>query len=215
MKMLAVDDHAVLRQGLAALLTGAGAADEVVHAASLREGLTLAAAHGDLDAVLLDLQLPDAGGVASVAAFAALDPTLPIIVVSASEDPADVRRALDAGALGYVPKSASPETLVSAVKLVMAGGMYVPPLMLKPEALASGAAGANGEGVGALTPRQREVLGALAAGLSNKEIGRRFDLSEKTVKVHVGAILKALGVANRTQAARAALSAGLTLPTRA
>src|SRR5689334_15999602 len=178
MKMLAVDDHAVLRQGLAALLTGAGAADEVVQAASLSEALAVARAAGDLDAVLLDLQLPDAGGAASVAAFAALDPTLPIIVVSASEDPADVRRALDAGALGYVPKSASPETLVSAVKLVMAGGMYVPPLMLKPGAAGSAGAAASGEGVGALTPRQREVLSALGAGLSNKEIGRRFDLSE-------------------------------------
>src|SRR6185503_3362027 len=160
MKMLAVDDHAVLRQGLAALLVGAGAADEVVQAASLSEGLSLAAAAGDLDAVLVDLQLPDAGGVASVAAFAALNPTLPIIVISASEDPADVRRALDAGALGYVPKSASPETLVSAVKLVMAGGMYVPPLMLKPAAAGGGGA-LSGEGVDALTPRQREVLAAL------------------------------------------------------
>src|SRR5690349_14706345 len=136
MKMLAVDDHAVLRQGLAALLVGAGAASQVVQAASLSEGLALAAGMGDLEAVLLDLQLPDAGGVAGVAAFVGLNPTLPIIVVSASEDPADVRRALDAGALGYVPKSASPETLVSAVKLVMAGGVYVPPLMLRPDAQA-------------------------------------------------------------------------------
>lgn len=206
MKMLAVDDHAVLRQGLAALLVGAGAASQVVQAASLSEGLAIAAGASDLDAVLVDLQLPDAGGVASVAAFAALNPTLPIIVISASEDPADVRRALDAGALGYVPKSAAPETLVSAVKLVMSGGMYVPPLMLKPDAQAAAAAG---DGVDALTPRQREVLAALGAGLSNKEIGRRFSLSEKTVKVHVGAILRALGVANRTQAARAALAAGL------
>jgi DNA-binding NarL/FixJ family response regulator len=210
MKMLAVDDHAVLRQGLAALLTGAGAAQEVAHASSLAEGLAMAAGRADLDAVLLDLQLPDAGGVASVLAFAELAPTLPIIVISASEDPADVRRALDAGALGYVPKSASPETLVSAVALVMAGGVYVPPLMLGAGAAPAALAAAGAE---ALTPRQREVLAALAAGLSNKQIGRRFGLSEKTVKVHVGAILKALGVANRTQAALAA-GLGVALPAR-
>lgn len=204
MKMLCVDDHAVMRQGLAALLMGAGAADAVVEAASLAEGLAAAGAASDLDAVLLDLQLPDVEGVAGVAAFVALNPTLPIIVISASEAAGDVRAALEAGALGYVPKSASPETLVSAVRLVMAGGIYVPPLMLR-----AGADGADGAGVAALTPRQREVLAALGAGLSNKEIGRRFELSEKTVKVHVGAILKALGVANRTQAARAAIAAGL------
>jgi DNA-binding NarL/FixJ family response regulator len=206
MKILVVDDHAVLREGLAALLTGAGAAETVLHAGSLGEGLRLAAANTDLDAALLDLQLPDAGGVAAVAAFSELNPTLPILVVSASEDAGDVRRALDAGALGYAPKSASAETLVSAVRLVLAGGVYVPPLMLRPEAQAQAQVGA---GVGALTPRQREVLAALAAGLSNKQIGRKFDLSEKTVKVHVGAILKALGLTNRTQAARAALAAGL------
>ncbi len=206
MKILVVDDHAVMRQGVAALLTGAGAADEVLHAGSLAEGLSLAAANADLDAALLDLNLPDAGGVASVSSFAELNPTLPILVVSASEDPGDVRRALDAGALGYVPKSADPETLVSAVRLVLAGGLYVPPLMLRPDIVAAGA------GAETLTPRQREVLASIAQGLSNKEIGRKFSLSEKTVKVHVGAILKALGVTNRTQAARAALTAGIILP---
>jgi DNA-binding NarL/FixJ family response regulator len=210
MKMLVVDDHAVLRQGMTALLTEAGAADVVLHAASLSDGLALAAGHPDADAVLLDLNLPDASGAVAVCAFVELNPTLPILVVSASEDPADVRRALDAGALGYVPKSASPETLVSAVRLVTGGGVYVPPLMLQPGAQAAAAAGAA---LDALTPRQRQVLASLAAGLSNKEIGRRYDLSEKTVKVHVGAILRALGVANRTQAARAALAAGIVAPT--
>jgi DNA-binding NarL/FixJ family response regulator len=206
MKILVVDDHAVLRQGLAALLTGAGAVSEVLHAGSLAEGLALAAADGDLDAALLDLHLPDAAGVASVSSFAELNPTLPILVVSASEDPCDVRRALDAGALGYVPKSADPETLVSAVRLVLAGELYVPPLMLRRDVAVAGA------GAETLTPRQREVWASIAQGLSNKEIGRKFGLSEKTVKVHVGAILKALGVTNRTQAARAALTAGLLGP---
>lgn len=208
MKMLVVDDHAILRQGLAALLTGAGAASEVLHAASQADGLAMAAAHPDLDAVLLDLRLPDGDGVASIAAFAELNPALPIIIVSASEDPADVRRAIDHGALGYVPKSASPETMLQAVKLVMSGGVYVPPLMLGQEARMAPAAGA----LEPLTPRQGEVLALLANGLSNKEIGLKYGLSEKTVKVHVGAIFRALGVTNRTQAARAAHAAGLIPP---
>jgi DNA-binding NarL/FixJ family response regulator len=130
---------------------------------------------------------------------------MPIIILSSSEDPGDVRRALDAGALGYVPKSASPETLLSAVSLVLAGGVYVPTLMLN--ASETPAASVSG-----LTPRQREVLAAVVGGLSNKDIGRRFGLSEKTVKVHVGAIFRALGVTSRTQAAAAAQAAGLIPP---
>jgi two-component system, NarL family, nitrate/nitrite response regulator NarL len=208
MKMLIVDDHAVLRQGLAALLKDSGVAHEVLQAADRAEGLALLAAHDDLDAVLLDLKLPDSEGLSAITAFAQQSPSTPIIIVSASEDPADVRRALDLGALGYAPKSSPPETLVSAVQLVMSGGVYVPPLMLNaaPDML--------GHHVETLTPRQREVLAAVAAGLSNKEIGLRFGLSEKTVKVHVGAIFRTLGVANRTQAATTARAAGLKLPSR-
>jgi two-component system nitrate/nitrite response regulator NarL len=209
MKMLVVDDHAILRQGLAALLTGAGAASEVLHAASQADGLALAAAHPDLDAVFLDLRLPDGDGVAAIGAFAELNPALPIIIVSASEDPADVRRAIDHGALGYVPKSASPETMLSAVRLVMSGGVYVPPLMLTAQQARDGAPLSTPE---PLTPRQTEVLGALARGMSNKQIGLHFGLSEKTVKVHVGAICRALGVTNRPLAARAAHAAGIIPP---
>jgi DNA-binding NarL/FixJ family response regulator len=208
MKILVVDDHAIVRQGLAALLVGRGTATRVVEAPDAAAGLAAAAAHPDLDAVILDLQLAGVDGAPAIAAFAALRPDLPVIILSSSEDPADVRRALDLGALGYVPKSAASETLISAVGLVMAGGVYVPPFMAHAEAAAPPAAAAN---LG-LTGRQAEVLGAVARGLSNKEIGRAFGLSEKTVKVHVGAILKALGVANRTQAATAAQAAGLTAP---
>ena len=203
MKILVVDDHAVVRQGMASLLVDRGAAGQVLQAAGLDEGLGLAAAHPDLDAVIHDLNLPDARGTSAIAAFARLRPDLPVIILSASEDPGDVRRALDQGALGYVPKTASPDTLISAVQLVMSGGLYVPPLMLH---------AAQAADPPLLTARQGEVLTALARGLSNKEIGRRFGLSEKTVKVHVGAILRALGVTNRTQAAAAAQGLGLIPP---
>src|SRR5471030_560737 len=97
MKMLVVDDHAVLRQGLAALLMESGVAREVLHAADRAQGLAMLAAHDDLDAVLLDLRLPDSEGLSAITAFAQASPATPIIIVSASEDPSEVRRALDLG----------------------------------------------------------------------------------------------------------------------
>jgi DNA-binding NarL/FixJ family response regulator len=202
--MLVVDDHAVLRQGLAALLVDSGAAHEVLHAADQAQGLALLAAHPELDAVLLDLKLPDSEGLSAITAFGQQSPSVPIIIVSASEEPGDVRRALELGALGYVPKSASPETLLSAIRLVLSGAIYVPPLMLEagddhPSAKAS-----------ALTPRQTEILAAIAGGGSNRDIGQMFGLSEKTVKAHISAIFRTLGVSSRTQAAAAAQEARIT-----
>jgi DNA-binding NarL/FixJ family response regulator len=207
MKILVVDDHTLVRQGLAALLSGEDPTTEVLHAGNLAEGLARVEAHRDLDAVLMDLKLPDGDGMAGIGEIGRRRADLPVVILSSSEDPDDVRRALDLGALGYVPKSASPETLISAVRMVLDGGIYVPPLMLDPQA------GPRFTGpMAALTPRQIEVLAALARGLSNKEIGLKFGLSEKTVKAHVGAIFRTLSVANRTQAASAAMAAGLIPP---
>ncbi|MBU1378576.1 MAG: response regulator transcription factor [Alphaproteobacteria bacterium] len=207
MKILVVDDHSLVRQGLAALLSGEDATTEVLHAGGLAEGLARVDAHPDLDAVLMDLNLPDGDGMAAIAEIARRRADLPVVILSGSEDPGDVRRALDLGALGYVPKSSSPETLIAAVRMVLDGGIYVPPLML------DAAVAPQGPGpIAGLTPRQVEVLAAVARGLSNKEIGLKFALSEKTVKAHVGAIFRTLGVANRTQAASAAMAARLIPP---
>ena len=202
--MLLVDDHAVLRQGLAALLVDSGAASEVLHAADQAQGLALLAAHPDLDAVLLDLRLPDAEGLSAITAFSQRAPAAPIIIVSASEDPGDVRRALELGALGYVPKSATPETLLSAIRLVLSGAVYIPPLVLE-----AGEDHASAK-ASALTPRQTEILAAIAGGGSNRGIGQMFGLSEKTVKAHISAIFRTLGVSSRTQAAAAAQAARIT-----
>lgn len=208
MKVLVVDDHSIVRQGLAALLRQEGPDTEVVHAADQREGLEAVEAHPDLDAVLLDLNMPGGSGMGAIGEFGRRRPTLPIIILSSSEDPGDVRRALSLGALGYVPKSASPETLLSAVRLVLSGAVYVPPLVLDSQP-APAAFSSSTPGGSALTPRQVEVLQALSNGLSNKEIGLKYNLSEKTVKAHVGAIFRSLNVVNRTQAANAARGAGL------
>ena len=130
MKLLIVDDHAIVREGVAAMLRQAGPDTMVLQAGDGAEGVRLAEAHPDLDAVFLDLQMPGADGMSAVPEFGRRRPDLPVIVLSSSEDPEDVRRALGLGALGYVPKSALPQTLLSALRLVLAGDIYVPPLMV-------------------------------------------------------------------------------------
>lgn len=210
MKLLIVDDHAVVREGVAALLRQAGADTEVLQACDGAEGVRLAEAHPDLDAVFLDLQMPGADGMSAVPEFGRRRPELPVIVLSSSEDPEDVRHALALGALGYVPKSALPQTLLSALRLVLGGDIYVPPLMLAAAAAAAPSASAGDPGRHSeLTERQMDVLRLLSRGLSNKEIGRALSLSDKTVKAHITAIFKALNVVNRTQAASAAQQAAL------
>ena len=208
MKLLIVDDHAILREGLIALLQQFDQGADVLQASDTVEGLRLVEAHPDLDVAFLDLNMPDQGGMAAIPVFAKRCPQLSIIVLSSSEDPNDVRLALKSGAVGYVPKSASPKNILSAPRLVLAGEIYVPPLMLDVE---------PAEGLGRvvtdvgerLTERQTEVLRQLCRGLSNKDISRVLELSEKTTKSHITAIFKALGVVNRTQAAAAARRAGI------
>jgi len=211
MKFLIVDDHAVLRDGLKALLRQAGPDDVVLEAGDGAEGLLLAGAHPDLDAVFLDLEMPGMGGMPAIEAFGKQHPILPVIVLSSSEDPQDVRRALAAGALGYVPKSTSSKTLMAALRLVLQGDIYVPPLVLdQPPAAGAALEAAKAPQIAMrLTERQVEVLRLIGRGLSNKEIGLALELSEKTVKVHITAIFRALKVVNRMQAANAGRAAGL------
>ena len=212
MKLLIVDDHPVLREGLAALLTQAVPNIAVLLARDGAEGLDVAAGCPDLDAVLLDIAMPGMNGIAVLAEFGRRHPALPIAVLSSSEDPEDVRRALGAGALGYIPKSANRQTILSALQLVLQGEIYVPLLLLQ----ATGAlpslfrAGPSiRSAIVKLTSRQIDVLRLLAQGLSNKATGDALGLSEKTVKAHVTAIFKALNVINRTQAAAAGRDLGL------
>lgn len=211
MKLLVVDDHPVLREGLIALLRQLGPDTVVLEAGDAETALRLVAEERDLDVVILDLVMPGMNGLSALPDFGRCRPDLPVIVLSSSEEPRDARKALAQGALGYVPKSASQHTLIAAIKLVLEGEIYVPPLILNemgrrgPLALSNGEAG-NGP---ILTPRQIEVLRRLSEGQPNKTIANELDLSEKTVKAHITAIFKALNVVNRTQAAAAGREAGL------
>lgn len=211
MKLLIVDDHPVVRDGLAALLRQLGSEVTVLLAEGGSQGLGLADGHPDLDLVVLDLAMPGSDGFATLHEFGRLQPQLPVIVVSSSEDPRDVRRALAAGALGYIPKSAPPRTILAAVQFVLAGNVYVPTLLAENPASMRDEAGDDSakKSTVSLTSRQTDVLRLLREGRSNKEIGRKLGLSEKTVKVHVSALFKALNVANRIQAAAMADKVGV------
>lgn len=209
MKLLIVDDHAMIRAGLAALLRQPRYDIQVLLAKSAGEGIDTIRANPDIDVVLLDLSMPHMNGFEAMKEFGRARPDLPIILLSASEDPADVRRGLAAGALGYVPKSSSPETLMSAIRLVLSGEIYVPTVMLRGgHAEAAGTQAAAGAAL-TLTKRQTEVLHLLDRGFSNKAIGRELTLSERTVKAHITAILKSLRVTNRTEAVEFARRATL------
>ena len=196
MKLLIVDDHEIVRDGLAVYLAQRDPGMAIVQARGGEQALAAIEADPAIDAVLVDLAMPGMGGLAAIAAIAALRADLPIVVLSASEDPGQVRAALQAGACGYIPKSASGNALWAALQFALAGNVYVPPLMA-----GATAARERGDGLARLTGRQADVLALLADGNTNKEIARALDLSEKTVKIHVTAIFKTLAVVNRRQAA--------------
>jgi two-component system, NarL family, nitrate/nitrite response regulator NarL len=211
MKLLVVDDHPIVRDGLAVLLGRLGPDTVVLQVGDAARALATAVEHADLDIVILDIAMPGMDGLRALSEFGRVRPELPVIVISASEDARDVRDALAKGALGYVPKSASQHTLLSAIRLVLDGDLYVPPLILgeTPLSPAPDPRGAAASAGSALTTRQIEVLKQLSQGKSNKGIAHELGLSEKTVKAHITAIFKALNVINRTQAAAAGREAGL------
>ena len=181
---------------------------QIYEAASYQEALGRARKSGPFDLILLGLAMPDGtmyGAFRGVAALREICPEAAIVVLSTSEDPSDVDRALAQGARGYVLKSARAEVLHHVLSLVMAGEIYVPPIVM---AQRFGQAHDEAAAFGKLTPREREVLDRLVDGLSNKAIAQALSISEGTVKVHLKAVLRKLDVANRTQAATLALRLG-------
>jgi len=213
MKILVVDDHHLIRDGLRPVLESLAPeeATTLVEADTLAGALDVVAAHPDLDLVLLDLRLPDVVGFDAVSRLRAANPSLPLVVMSGEMEPALMRAAIDRGALGFIPKSSTSKVILGALRLVLAGGIYVPrEAMGGPAALPSTPESARALPGGLdLTPRQMEVLRLMLAGKSNKSIGRELDLAEGTVKNHVAAVLKALGVTTRTQAVIAAAKRGI------
>lgn len=212
MKFLVIDDHALIRDALASVLGQLQPGSAVIEASTCAEALEAVAGHADLSLVLLDLTLPDGNGFALLDKLRRDRPAVPVVVLSAVQDRASVTRALETGASGFIPKSAQREIMLNALRLVFAGGIYVPPEILAHDRkVGTDGAAAPSQGLG-LSARQEKVLALLMQGLTNKAIGRRLALAEPTVKNHVTAILKALGATNRTAAVAAANRRGWALP---
>jgi DNA-binding NarL/FixJ family response regulator len=217
MKVLIVDDHALIRDALARVVAGLAADMVVLQATDPQAAFETIEREPELDLVLLDLALPGMHGLSVLKSLREKHPSVAVVVVSASSDRDNVTRALDHGALGFIPKSSSNEVLASALKLVLAGGIYVPPevlgrgqgeLPMSPPLVTAHTLPAD---IG-LTQRQAEILALMMKGKSNKLICRDLDLAESTVKNQVTAIMKALNVTSRTQAVLAVNRLGLTLP---
>jgi len=198
MKILLIDDHALFRDGFALLIRSLSADYEVECVGTGALGLSTLSNDPDIDLVLLDYKLPDGNGMDFLQQLREKSPSTPVVLLSAEENTALIQTALSQGASGFIPKSASAEVMLSAVNLVLAGGVYVPQIALNSHALSDSD----------LTDRQIDVLREMAKGSSNKEIARVLDMSPATVKVHVAAILNRLKVKNRTQAVSIAREAG-------
>jgi DNA-binding NarL/FixJ family response regulator len=212
MKILLADDHALIRAGLRSeLATLASTVDfiEAWDAASLRQ---MFEQNRDLDLALVDLTMPGMLGARSIAALRADFPIVPLIVVSGVDAASEVQAVLRAGAAGYIPKSGVAQVMLQAIKLVLAGGQYLPPQLMhmlddaahdRTDANSVASAESNGaeaSRLDLLSPRQREVFALLAKGLSNKLIARQLDITEGTVKSHVATIFDVLHVHNRVSA---------------
>lgn len=217
MKILVVDDHVLIREALSGVLRELRPEAVIFEAQDLYTAERLVAEHSDIALILFDLNLPDGDGFAVLAELRDRHPAISIVVHSGFHDRANVVRALELGAMGFIPKSAPRAVMISALNLVFSGGVYIPPQILKPPAAASinpspGPAlpPVSPEELG-LTARQLDVLALMMQGKSNKAICRILDVAEPTVKNHVTAILKALKATNRTEAVIAATALGWDL----
>ena len=203
MRALIVDDHPLMREAVSSLLRDLRPQVQLLLAGTLAQAQRLLVEQPALDAAVLDLQLPDGDCEAFVRRLRQqFGPALRLFVLSASTQAADARRLLQAGANGYCPKGESHQIMASALRLVLEGGDYLPPLLL-------GSEGRPSTRAASLTARQDQVLALLASGLSNKAIANELDIAERTVKLHVQALFDLLGANNRTHAVSRARQAGL------
>ncbi len=222
MKILLADDHELIRSGLRNELAELDAVVHFVEAWDAESLQRMFEANDDLDLALVDLAMPGMDGARTIGLLRQSYPTVPIVVLSGADPLADARAVLRAGAVGFIPKTAMAKVTLQAIRLVLAGGRYLPselmqlldagetaPVAAQP-AIAQGTApkqaGAGGR-LDLLSQRQREVFALLAKGLSNKMIARELNVTEGTVKTHVATIFDVLNVRNRVSAVAAAQEA--------
>ncbi|MDE4276196.1 response regulator transcription factor [Phaeobacter gallaeciensis] len=203
MRILLADDHDMVRETISAYLKSEGGA-EVLLATDLPGAMELISAEGPFDLVLLDYQMPGMTGLDGLAEALAANGGKGVAILSGSAPANTARAALDAGAIGFIPKTMGAQSLLNAVRFMSAGEIYAPVELMRAEESANTHPLAE-----RLSPRELEVLNGLCRGLSNKEIARELDLQEVTIKLHVRTLCRKLGAKNRTQAALTAKEAGL------
>lgn len=203
-QLLIADDHPLVRGALRQALSSEMEGSTLLEAANLAEAIAeIEKRNGDIDLVLLDLHMPGMNGFTGLFTLRASYPTIPVAIVSASQDHSVIRKSIDYGAAGFIPKSAPVDQIAIAVKTVLDGEMWIPD-----DARDSVENGTDSDDenatlaakVGQLTPQQLRVLNMLTEGKLNKQIAYELDVTEATVKAHVSAILRKLGVHSRTQA---------------
>ena len=220
MRLAVIDDHPLVFDALATIVESIPG-DHRASGYPTLEAFDAAVQAGERpDLVMLDLGLPGTQGLSALERYRERYDEIPVVVLSATGDRETILRALDLGAMGFVPKTSRREILIGAIELVASGGIYIPPEALGVRGVAGGATRDEGAGasrsatpsVGGLTMRQRDVLMLLIKGMPNKAICRQLDLSPNTVKSHLGVIFRVLDVQNRTQAVIAAQRLGLRVP---
>jgi DNA-binding NarL/FixJ family response regulator len=204
MKILLSDDHGLIREAVRSVLQALVPDASVLEASDGRRTVELIEQNPEIDLVLLDLNLPDRDGLGLLGELRARYPAMSVVVLSAFQDQPTIRQALRLGALGFIPKNTERDVMINALRLVLAGGIYIPREALDQPAAPNGKAPADlrrrlPPGV-TLTDRQVDVLALVMEGKSNKAISRELDVAEPTVKNHVTAIFRALNVTNRTEA---------------
>ena len=204
LKLLIVDDHTLFVDAMKHVLVKLDDQVNILDANDCEKALQLAEQHPDLNLVLLDLNMPGMHGLDALRIFVERFPLLPVVALTASDERSDMQTVIDEGAMGFIHKSTQEKVMLSALQLVLSGGVYIP------RELVQKAASAPSTSVQALTPeelakklgltpRQFDVLCYLLGGHANKVIARQLDLTEATVKAHVTAIMKALNVEKRAQ----------------
>ena len=200
MKTLLADDHPLMREGVRQVLAQLEPPVEIIDAHDYPSLFAQTAAHADLDLAVVDLNMPGFVGMQGITQFRSRFPDIPLVVLSASESPHDIRSALEAGALGYIPKATSTAVMLSALRQVLSGDLYTPTCLGDSGLHAPAPADFEDLLQSGLTARQLEVARLLAQGCANKAIAGMLSMSESTVKVHIAAIFRAFKVSNRTEA---------------
>jgi DNA-binding NarL/FixJ family response regulator len=213
-RIMIVDDHALVRRGMAHVVRECFAQADVVETGGAQEALDVMEG-GPVDVALVDVRMPHTDGLELLHDLRTRWPSVPVIVLTTFDHAQYVRRALAEGAAGYLLKDATPEDLEQAIKVAISGGgnvlspRVIQNLFDAMESTGGEQAEAHGRPAASLTQRETDILALLAEGKSNRDISRSLFLSEKTVKAHLAAIFRKLGVSNRTQAAMAAVSMGM------